>query len=107
MNQRPFEIMRWESPKPPTPDFLERMLVREGLTPENLELPADIHTPEMKFEQSVVRVLVAGHIQYSFPGYGVIELDPGDMLEIQPGVLHDAIVSASQAAVLLQAFKTH
>jgi hypothetical protein len=105
MMGKPFEITRWESSKEPTPDFLSRMLVREGLNAEELELPAETYTPEMKFEKATIRVLVAGNIQYSFPGYGVIELLPGDMVEIQPGVLHDAIVSPSQAAIVLQAFK--
>lgn len=105
MNQRPFEIMRWESSNPPSLDFLTRMLAREGLKPEQVELASKTHTPEMKFDQTAVRVLVSGKIQFSFPGYGVIELEPGDILEINPGVLHDIIVSSSQPAVLLEALR--
>ncbi len=102
--QRPFEISRWESLKAPTPEFLAQMLEREGYEMETIEVPAGTHTPEFIFDDAVVRVLMTGHIQYSFPGYGVIELNPGDMLRIEPGVRHDAIVSSEEAATLLRAF---
>lgn len=107
MSQRPFEIMRWESPRQPDQEFLTRMMSREGLQPEPVELAAETHTPEMKFDRPLVMVPSAGHIQVSFPGYGVIELDPGDILEINPGVLHDIIVNSPQPAVILQAFKSN
>lgn len=105
MTPRPFEIMRWESPKEPDVAMLTRMMSREGLTAESKELAAKTHTPEMKFDKPLVMVLAAGRVQASFPGYGVIELDPGDILEINPGVLHDIIVSSTQPAVILQAFR--
>jgi hypothetical protein len=105
MNHRPFEVIRWESAMAHSPELLARMLAREGLQAEPRELPPRTRTPEMRFDRTAVRVLVAGHIQYSFPGYGVIELHPGDMLEIFPGVLHDVIVAGSQQAVLLEAFR--
>jgi hypothetical protein len=103
MSQTPFEIMRWDDAATPTLERLMRMLEREGLKPEQAELPSPSHSPEMKFDRSVVRVLVNGKVQYSFPGYGVIELEPGDVLEINPGVLHDVIVAGSQPAILLEA----
>ncbi len=105
MSNKPFEIFRWESPNAPTVEMLTRMLGRDNLTPESVELAAQIHTPEMKFEKTTVNVLASGQVQYSFPGYGVIELESGDVLEIQPGVLHDIIVGGSHSAVLLRAFK--
>ncbi len=105
MTQRPFEIMRWESVSLPTLESLSRMMAREGLQAESAELAPQTHTPEMKFERTAVRVLVSGKLQFSFPGYGVIELGPGDILEINPGVLHDIIVSGSQPAVLLEALR--
>jgi hypothetical protein len=105
MTQRPFEIMRWESASLPSLESLTRMLTREGLLPEQVELAAKMHTPEMKFDKTAVRVLVSGKLQFSFPGYGVIELEPGDILEINPGVLHDIIVSSSQPAIALEAFR--
>jgi hypothetical protein len=103
MSNKPFEIMRWESPDSPEQAFLSRMMEREGLQATPIELAAQTHTPEMKFEQTRVSVVVAGKVQYSFPGYGVIELGPGDILEINPGVLHDIIVSGPQPAMLLEA----
>lgn len=105
MSLAPFEIIRWDAPKEPNLGFLMNMMLRDGLKAEPLELAAKTHSPEVKYPQTAVRVLVEGTIQYSFPGYGVIELEPGDMLEIQPGVLHDVTVSSSRPAVLLQAFR--
>lgn len=105
MSNRPFEVTRWESATAHSPELLSRMLMREGLRAEPRELPPQTRTPEMRFDRTAVRVLVSGYIQYSFPGYGVIELHPGDMLEILPGVLHDVIVSGSRQAVLLEAFR--
>ena len=105
MTQRPFEIMRWESVSPPTLESLSRMMAREGLRAEPSELAPQTHTPEMKFERTAVRVLVSGKLQFSFPGYGVIELGPGDILEINPGVLHDIIVSSAQPAIVLEALR--
>jgi hypothetical protein len=96
----PFEIMRWDDPAPPSLAFLTGMLEREGLQPKQTEWLPQTHSPEMKFSQVVVRVLVSGKVQYSFPGYGVIELEPGDILEINPGVLHDVIVDAHPATLL-------
>ena len=105
MSQPPFEIMRWDDAVTPSLDKLMRMLEREGLKPEQTELPSQSHSPEIKFSESVVRVLVVGKVQYSFPGYGVIELEPGDVLEINPGVLHDVIVASSQPATMLEAVR--
>ncbi len=105
MSAKPFEIMRWDSPREPDADFLARMMNREGLQPETIELAPGTRTAEKKQDQLLMVVLAAGQIQVSFPGYGVIGLDPGDILEIQPDVLHDFTVSSAQAAVLLQACK--
>jgi hypothetical protein len=104
MNQPPFEIMRWDDAATPSQEFLARMLTREGLLPQQTEWASNTHSPEMKFPQTVVRVVVSGKLQYSFPGYGVIELEPGDILEINPGVLHDVIVG-SHPTILLEAIR--
>ena len=105
MGQKPFEIMRWESANPPTMDFLVRMMAREGLESNQSELPAQSRSQEMKFDQVSVTVVVSGRLQYAFPGYGVIDVEPGDILEISPGVLHDVSVSSTQPAILLQALR--
>ena len=103
MSLTPFEIMRWEDEALPSLAFLVRMLEREGLQPVQSELPPKTHSPEIKFAQPVVRVVVSGKVQYSFPGYGVIELEPGDILEISSDVLHDVIVESHQPALILEA----
>lgn len=105
MSERPFEIMRWEPSTPPDLDVLQRMMVREGLQPLQTQLEPQTHSPEIKFDKTAVRVLLSGKVQFSFPGYGVLELAPGDILEIEPDVLHDIIVSSHQPAVLLEAFR--
>ena len=105
MTQPPFEILRWDDKAQPSLDQLQRLLEREGLQPQQTELAAQSHSPETKFQQVAVKVLVAGKVQYSFPGYGVIELEPGDVLEINPGVLHDVIVASTQPAVLPEAIR--
>jgi hypothetical protein len=105
MSQRPFEIMRWESSALPTVEALTRMMQREGLQPSQAQLEPQSQTSEMKFDKTMVRVLVSGIVQVSFPGYGVIQLDPGDIVEINPDVLHDLVVSSAQPAVILEAFR--
>lgn len=105
MSKKPFEIMRWESSSPPSLDFLIRMMAREGLCATPSELALHTHTVEMKFEKTAVQVVVSGKIQYAFPGYGVIDLEPGDILEINPGVLFDMTVSGAQPALLLEALR--
>lgn len=107
MSQPPFEIMRWDDDSvTPSLDFLLRMMTREGLKPEQTELASHTQSAEMKFSEIVVRVVVTGRLQYSFPGYGVIELEPGDILEINPGVLHDVIVASSHPATILEATRS-
>ena len=97
--------MRWESATTPTADFLTRMLSREGLSPEPVEFAAQSQSMEMKYEQAVVYVVATGKIQYAFPGYGAIDLAPGDILEINPGVLHDITVTGNQSASVLKALR--
>jgi mannose-6-phosphate isomerase-like protein (cupin superfamily) len=102
---KPFEITRWESSKTPSQEFLERLLSREGLQAKLLEVARDTHTPEMKFDKTVVWALVSGFLQVSFPGYGVIDLRPGDTLEVEANTLYDLIVDHSQPVQLLEAFR--
>lgn len=105
MNAKPFEIMRWESPDAPTPEIISRILRREGLQAETQELAPCSRSQEMKFEQTRLIIAYQGKVQVSFPGYGVIEIAPGDILEIAPEILHDFIVEQNQPSVIFQAFK--
>ncbi|MBY0450665.1 MAG: hypothetical protein K2X01_08590 [Cyanobacteria bacterium] len=101
--QRPFEVSRWDAPKEPTVEFLIRWLEREGFHPKQQEHPAHSHSPELKFPMPLVRVVVSGHVQYSFPGYGVVELNPGDRLDLDANILHNVTVTSSTPAVTLNA----
>lgn len=105
MSSQPFEIIRWEAPREPDEEFLTYMLIRDGYEPERTELTPGTRSPEMKFDKTVIRVLISGKVQYSFPGYGSIDLAPGDILEISPATLHDIIVEEGQPGVILQAVK--
>lgn len=105
MSDRPYEFTRWEAPRDPDQAFLTRMLSREGLSSELKEMEADARTPEIKFARPVVCALVSGHLQFAFPGYGVIELLPGDLLEIEPDVLHDITVLSGKPAAYLLALR--
>jgi len=106
MSHKPFEIIRWDSPKTPSLEFLERMLTRDGLVSHLQEFSGDTRTPEMKFDKPVVWALISGHLQVSFPGYGVIDLKPGDMLEVEANILYDLIVPHDDPVQLLEAFKS-
>lgn len=101
----PFQITRWEAPKAPTIEFVTRMLAREGLTPDRQEWAPGTHTPEIKHERPGIMVLISGEVQVAFPGYGVRDLGPGDILELEAGILYDITVTSREAAVLLQTFK--
>ena len=102
-SQSPFEVIRWDAPKPPTPSFLSRWLEREGLSAREEIHAAGSISPEIKFEAPMVRVVVSGNIQVSFPGYGVVELNPGDRLDVEAHFLHDMTVSSMEPAITLVA----
>lgn len=96
--------MQWDAPEAPTKDKLVGLLVREGLTPSEESLLAG-KTPEMKYAQVTVYVLVSGNVYVGFPGYGSVDLDPGDILEIFADTTHDLVVTGQGQAVLLKAFR--
>lgn len=96
----PFEIMRWDHSEAPTLERLQRIMDREGFAGGVESLAASAKTPEMKFDKEVFLAPVAGVVQVAFPGYGVIELNPGDILEIQPHTTHDMIAIGKNAEIL-------
>jgi hypothetical protein len=102
---KPFELTRWDAPKVPTKELLVRMLERQGLTPAEKSYTAGTHTQELKQESGMVQVLIEGHIQFSFPGYGVVELHPGDQVDIDAGLTHDIKVLSHTDALLLEALR--
>lgn len=105
MSSTPFEIIRWDAPDVPDLAFWEGWMRREKTSPQLEELANGTHTAEVKFDQAMVRVLVKGSIQCSFPGYGVVELSPGDCLEIAADIQHDLKVVSREGAVLLSGFR--
>lgn len=97
----PFEVLRWESQLPPNPEKLAKVLRREGLSSVTSTYEEGSHTEERKLPVAQTLVLVSGRLQVSFPGYGVVELQPGDQLDITPNTIHDLKVLGTQAATLL------
>ncbi len=103
MNQQPFALTRWDSPNPPSPGVFDRWLAKSGLSAETVTLPTATQTEEMKFAEACTRILLSGTLQCAMPGYGVVDLQPGDILEIQGGILHDLRITGSQGATFLLA----
>ncbi len=101
----PFEIIRWDAPKPPDLELLQRMMKREGLDCTFQQMNGGERTPETRYGEGFISAVVSGMMQYAFPGYGVIEVRPGDWLEIQPGIIHDVLVLGEAPATFLQAFR--
>lgn len=101
---QPFELIVWDGVDQPTESFLLRMLTKENLAPQSEELPMG-KTHEMKFEKPVVYTLVSGALYFGFPGYGSVDLKPGDTLEIKPGVLFDITVTGTVSAKLFTAVR--
>ena len=81
-NRPAYELTRWDSPTPPSPQLLERWFQREKLAPETLTLTLGHQTEEFVLDQAVVRVVTEGRCLCGLPGYGVVELGPGDAIEI-------------------------
>ncbi len=105
MTLQPFEITRWDAPRTPDLPFLTRLMSREGLHPEQMELAADARTPELKTERETVFMVAAGHLQFALPGYGVYELMPGDMLVLHAHIIYDITVLGGRPAQYLCAVR--
>ena len=104
-SSKPFELIRWDSPEQPTEDFWQGWMQREKMKAVSETLPLGTQTQEMKHATPLVRVVLKGCLQCSFPGYGVVDLAPGDCLEIAAHTQHDLKVTGSEAAQLLTGHK--
>ncbi|MBX2861041.1 MAG: cupin domain-containing protein [Vampirovibrio sp.] len=102
-SSKPFEVIRWDAPKKPTAELLTRWLVADGLDVETVTFPVGEKTQELRYVAKQVRIVVSGHLQYAFPGYGVVELYPGDQLNIEANILYDVSNPDGVEAVLLKA----
>jgi len=104
VSAKPFDIMQWDAPEAPTKDKLVGLLEREGLKLSEESLSPG-KTPEMKNTKVTVYVLISGSVYVGLPGYGSVDLDPGDILEINPDVTHDLVVTGQGQAILLKALR--
>jgi hypothetical protein len=106
-NRPAYELTRWDSPTPPSPQLLERWFQREKLAPETLTLTLGHQTEEFVLDQAVVRVVTEGRCLCGLPGYGVVELGPGDAIEIGAGIRHDLQSLGTQPTQLLWALRSN
>lgn len=101
---KPYEWMAWGGTTAPSEEQLDHMLVKEGLSPVKTELPPG-KSQEMRFDQAVVWVLVEGKAYFGMPGYGSVDMAPGDIMEIEAGLMHDITVTSGSNSRFLQAFR--
>jgi hypothetical protein len=102
----PFQLTRWDSLTPPTREMLQYWLRQEKLVAEQLSLPVGYRTEEIKFSAAGVELLFVGKLQISFPGYGVIEMNPGDCLEIEANTTYEILNIFHGETLLLRAFRS-
>ena len=101
---KPYEWMAWGGNTTPSEEQLEHMLVKEGLAPLKTFLTPG-KSQEMRFDKSVIWVLVEGKAYFGMPGYGSIDMAPGDIMEIEAGLMHDITVTSTGDSQFLQAFR--
>jgi hypothetical protein len=89
----PVQILHWQGSKPPTQRLLKLLLEEAGHTHVSLEaLPAGYRSAEQQETTPVLRWLLSGVLQLALPGYGVVELHPGDQYIIAPDFTYDVTV---------------
>lgn len=96
----------WEAPKAPSEALVQRLLKLEGheaITTRTL--PVGSRSPEQQDESPVLRWLLEGSLQISFPGYGVKEVHPGDQWIIPTHLVYDLTVLSNTAVVWLESKK--
>ena len=96
--------MAWGGDSTPQEAQLVQMLAREQLTPEVMVFDLG-KSPEMRFERPVTYVLVEGQGFFGIPGYGSVDVNPGDIMEIEEGLFHDVTVTSLQKAKFLRALR--
>lgn len=97
----------WESVNTPSEDEIRQMMTGEGLSPERWV--ADNGQQFLVHEHDYHKVLycVEGSIWFTFPDEPdtVIELEPGDRLDLPAGIRHGALVSMD-GVLCLEAHKS-
>ena len=86
-------MIRWKGETPPTLADIERVLQAEGLSAYTWSnSPGDRYNAH-SYGYSKVIYVVDGSIRFGLPGTGEhLDLRVGDRLELQAGLMHDAVV---------------
>jgi quercetin dioxygenase-like cupin family protein len=96
----------WESVDPPTEDEVREIMTGEGLSPERWMVGDGYRFPVHEHDYHKVVYCVDGSIWFTFPDDpdNVIELEPGDRLDLPAGVRHGAL-AGMEGVVCLEARK--
>ena len=97
--EKPFEVMRWDSSEDPSEERLTSILSRECDTHQQKVLSLG-KTDEIRHNQPVMNILLSGSLFFGFPGYGSVDLAPGDILEIKPNTTYDITVTGNVEATI-------
>lgn len=98
-----YRLQRWELKKHPLPHQVEKLLQECGVNQLAQEQYAAGQKTEERMEQaSVVYGLLWGQCQVSFPGYGVVALNAGDLIEILAEVRYDLSPTGVEPCIWLQ-----
>ena len=101
MSGKNTSVQKWEQDKPPDETEIRNRLKAEGLTFYRWSnAPGDVYAAHTHPFHKVIYVL-AGSITFSLPALGEqITLQPGDRLDLPPGVVHSAVVGPGGVACL-------
>ncbi|MGH2524154.1 MAG: cupin domain-containing protein [Anaerolineales bacterium] len=105
MSESMVRVQPWSDPAPPSEAAVWRILEAEGLRPYSWSNgPGDVYAAHQHSYHKVI-YLVTGSITFGLPGEGRrVTLNPGDRLELPPGVVHDAVVGP-RGVVCLEAHR--
>lgn len=93
MDRNEITVERWSEPEPPTEAVLRRIMNSEDLEPYRWSNGPDYEYSTHSHPYRKVIYCVDGSITFGLPAHDEkIELQPGDRLELPPGVSHDAVV---------------
>jgi quercetin dioxygenase-like cupin family protein len=93
VTQRGARLIAWSGEAPPTQHQIEALLEAEGLSAYPWSNgPGDVYSAHTHGYRKVIYV-VSGSITFGLPDTGDrLEMHAGDRLELDRGVVHDAIV---------------
>lgn len=100
MKRVPYELMRWESVASPSLSLLSNMLEQQSCVATQVSFSAGYKTEEQELDVLTTYVVVSGKISFAFPGYGTVDLGPGDILEVFPRVRHNVSVHDGEVTLL-------